>query len=808
MSVKKWSYCIFICVLFVINSNAQHTICGKLKEKNSNISIPFALIFIEETNIHTKTDENGKFCIENLKNGTYPLVVSYNGYATIKKNITIKGKNVHESFDLEPIETTLNEVEVEFKREKTFGMAHMRDVEGFGIYSGKKSELILVDDITANTAGNNARQVFSKIAGLNIWESDGAGLQLSIGARGLNPSRTSAFNTRINGYDLSADAIGYPESYYTPPVDALESIQVIRGAASLQYGTQFGGLLNFITRKPVKNKKIELSSKQTIGSYGFFNSFNSISGINKKISYYSYIQYKKGNGWRENSNFDMKSGFLSMYYQPSKIMKIGLELTSMHYLAQQAGGLTDKMFEQNPQQSIRDRNWFDVTWNLAAITFDYNISEKTKINSKMYSLLATRKALGFLGNINRIDPLENRDLLADKYQNFGNETRLIHRYNLFKQTSNFLVGIRLYQGHLERKQGAANDSYNPDFYFIKDDETQNSSFVFPSRNFSFFMENIFRLSDKLSVTPGVRFEHISTHSDGFYTVNTTDLVGQIIESRTVQETMNRKRQFMLMGIGFSYAHHSGREIYANFSQNYRAITFNDLRVVNPNLKVDENLKDENGFNADLGTRGSWKNTIMYDVTFFYLSYNNRIGLVQQVDENTYRAYRLRTNVADARTVGVESFFECDIVNLLSKKENKFGFAVFSNLTYLTSNYLHSDESAFEGKKVELVPDFLARFGATIKSEKFSLTYNFSYTSEHFTDATNAEFTPNAVNGLVYAYYIMDISARYTFKKLTVDAGCNNLTNNLYFTRRADGYPGPGIIPSDGRTFYVTLGIKL
>ena len=105
------------------------------------------------------------------------------------------------------------------------------------------AQQIKVDDVDANTATNNGRQVYNKIAGLNIWESDGAGIQLGIGGRGLNPSRTSNFNTRQNGYDISADALGYPESYYTPIIDAVDRIQVIRGAASLQFGTQLMVLL-------------------------------------------------------------------------------------------------------------------------------------------------------------------------------------------------------------------------------------------------------------------------------------------------------------------------------------------------------------------------------------------------------------------------------------------------------------------------------------------------------------------------------------------------------------------------------------
>jgi Fe(3+) dicitrate transport protein len=39
-------------------------------------------------------------------------------------------------------------------------------------------------------------------------------------------------------------------------------------------------------------------------------------------------------------------------------------------------------------------------------------------------------------------------------------------------------------------------------------------------------------------------------------------------------------------------------------------------------------------------------------------------------------------------------------------------------------------------------------------------------------------------------------------------GVNNIADRAYFTRRATGYPGPGIIPSEGRSFYVTLSLTL
>src|SRR5690606_33655071 len=101
----------------------------------------------------------------------------------------------------------LNEVEITEKQTSNFG--HLNQVDGMKITAGKKSEVINVKTLNVNKATNNTRQVFAKVGGLNIFENDGSGLQLSIGGRGLDPNRTSNFNTRQNGYDISADVLGY-----------------------------------------------------------------------------------------------------------------------------------------------------------------------------------------------------------------------------------------------------------------------------------------------------------------------------------------------------------------------------------------------------------------------------------------------------------------------------------------------------------------------------------------------------------------------------------------------------------------------
>ena len=171
----------------------------------------------------------------------------------------------------------LNEVVLNAQKKKVFNLNRLSDYQDTSIYAGKKTEVIQVAQIPANIASNNARQIYAQISGLNIYQNDDAGLQLNIGGRGLNPNRTANFNTRQNNYDISADALGYPESYYTPPPEGLEEIQILRGAASLQYGTQFGGLINFKIKEPKPKDKFELITRNTAGSNNLFTNFTSIS---------------------------------------------------------------------------------------------------------------------------------------------------------------------------------------------------------------------------------------------------------------------------------------------------------------------------------------------------------------------------------------------------------------------------------------------------------------------------------------------------------------------------------------------------
>ena len=733
---------------------------------------------------------------------TFTYLFLFFGVHLVAQNDTVKIDSTKIKNKVE-----LQEVTVTAEKDNTFGISRLNNVEGTTIYAGKKTEAIYLNYLNANLASNNSRQIFAKVAGINIFENDGAGSSIGIGGRGLNPNRISNFNTRQNGYDISADALGYPESYYVPPSEAIERIEILRGAASLQFGTQFGGMINYKFNDP-SPKKIALHSRQTLGSFNFFNSFNQLSGTVKKITYSTFYDYKHYTGWRPNAELNSHTAFFQLGYHVNERIFIKAEYTHLNYLNQQPGGLTDKQFLKDATQSNRTRNWFKVNWNLYNINTDFKLNDRTRINVLVFGVYAGRDAIGTLERTDRQeDTSKNRNLLSDVYNNFAAEIRLLRRYTFLKKQSNFLIGVRAYKGITTRQQGEADKTNKPNFIFLNPDNLENSSYQFPSTNFAAFSENIFQLTSKWNITPGIRWEYIQTNSNGYYRLLNKDLAGNILLDKKIEDSRSSTRSFVLLGIGSQYKITKGIELYANFSQNYRSINFNDMRVVNPNFQVDPNLKDESGFTADGGVRGAIKNLLYFDVSGFLLKYNNRIGTVLKVDSSTYQIVRYRTNVSDSKNIGIEAFAELDWLKLF-RKNTKHKLSTFVNSSFIDAIYVSSQQNGFNNKKVEYVPKFIIRTGITYGYKKFGITCQYAYTGEQFSDATNAKSTPSAIYGVIPAYSVVDLSVNYIYKFIGINAGINNVLNAAYFTRRAEGYPGPGIIPSDPFNVYTTLIIKL
>ena len=680
----------------------------------------------------------------------------------------------------------------------------MPEIVGTNIYAGKKSTLIVLDNVQGNVANNTMRQVLAKVPGIHIWESDPSGIQIGISARGLSPNRSWEFNVRQNGYDIAADPFGYPEAYYNPQLQAVQRIEIVRGQGSLQYGPQFGGLVNYILRNGSEiNKPIEFETQQTIGSNALFNSYNAIGGKTGKVHYYSFLDHRNGNGWRDNSRFSTNAGFGTITYFFNPKFSLTAEVMRSHIRSQQPGGLTDAQLEQDAQQSFRSRNWFDITWTTPALIANYQINEKARWNTKLFVTIGDRNSVGFMQSITTKDSINaatldynNRVVNLDQYRNYGLESRIITDYALGKLHNTFSGGIRIYTGTTYRRadgKGTTGTKYDVSVIgsYPRDIE-------FDSKNAAAFVENIFRINDKFLIIPGLRYEWLEGEASGRngYTSGGAEILLQNIK---------RSRSFLLVGIGSEYHITKSTEIYANFTQAYRPIQFANLQAPPTTDVVDPNLKDAKGYNIDLGYRGRIRSFMQFDLSGFYLQYDNRVGAITP----TGASYRLITNVGASTSKGFEGYAEFNAVKAFTNNSNS-DLIIFGSYGYTDAKYSgdHKD-AATKGKKVENAPTSIFRGGISAGYKGFLLTGQLSYVGETFSDANNTILpTANGQTGLIPSYTVTDLTATYKISStMNIKAGVNNLFDTRYFTRRAGGYPGPGVLPADGRNLFMSIAAK-
>ena len=681
------------------------------------------------------------------------------------------------------------------------GVGHLLEMKDGIIYAGKKTEIIVVDSLDANKAINNTRQILGRIPGLNIVETESSGFTANgIATRGLNPTQSIEMNTRQNGYNISADVYGYNEAYYIPPMEAVKRIEMVRGASSLQFGAQFGGLVNYVTEDAPKDKPFQFITAQTVGSFGMYNSFNSVGGNYKKISYYGFIQYRNMDGNRQNSQQWQLSGFGKIQYTVSPKLNIGVEYSLLRNKIHMPGGLSDSLFYANPTTSIRARNWLKSPWNIISNYISFNPNANTTFSLKTTYLFSNRSLVwrnedGGANALDDIDPATNqyvpREVESEDMHSIASEARISANYTLGKNKSTLAGGIRFTHAWFKRL-GGGEGTTNSDFD-LSITGNWEYAFDFTTTNIAPFVENIFRIGNKFTITPGIRFEYLKSTANGY----------AIDDIYKITTDKSKNRYFLLSGIGLEYKPTYNSSMYGNISQAYRPVDYNQQQPFGVTSKIDPNLKDAYGFNADLGYRITIKNYLNIDVSLFYLAYNDRIGEVVKTDPITGLDYGYRTNIANSVHKGVEAYIEFNILKYLNQ-QSKQGLSIFNSFAFINARYTSGE---FKGNRVEAAAKEIERAGVIFSNKMFSSTFQINYIGDAFGDAANLKVSDNPIAGYIPAYTVLDFSATYKMGNYSIKCGVNNLSNKSYFTRRTDEYPGPGIIPAVGRSLYVGFTAK-
>ncbi len=676
-------------------------------------------------------------------------------------------------------------------------IGHLPAIQQNAIFAGKKTEVIVMDSLRANVAQDVERQILGRIPGAHFSETEGAGFPSNgVAFRGLDPTQSVEMNVRQNGVNIAADLFGYPETYYTPPSEALERIDVVRGAASLAFGPQFGGVIDYVIRDGQPNTAPRFTSALSGGSFGLVNSFNTVAGGTDKWTYYGFVHGRREDGWRPNSDFRQLAAFGRVTYRPSSRLTISGEYTVFRNRIHMAGGLDDSAFVADPRASFRSRNWLSSPWNVAALRAQYDFSRSVRFENTLSYVdgsraLVWRNEDGGPGSPDVIDPETGqqipREVENETFKTLTLESRLRVDHALDAHRATLSTGIRLSNVSARRFEGGTG-SVGDNFDLNLTEGTWETALRLGTSNVAGFAEELIHLTDRLSVVPGIRLESVRSTISGY--------------SDATASFTPRSYAYPLAGVGVSYITGLSTELYANVSQAYRPILYSSFTPFGSIARISPDLHSSRGGNADLGWRGTAGDVFKFDVGAFYLWYGDRIGTRTGTDASG--EFVEVGNIGSSEHRGVESYLELDPFPLLGLPTRAGSLDLFSSFGFVDARYVTGE---FKGNRVEGAPRVLSRFGATYAVGRFSNTLQVSQTSESFGDANNSvQPTEDAAGGLIPAYTVLDWSFALRLagdRQLTF--GINNLTDRRYFTKRTPEYPGPGILPGMGRSLY--LGVR-
>jgi Fe(3+) dicitrate transport protein len=392
----------------------------------------------------------------------------------------------------------------------------------------------------------------------------------------------------------------------------------------------------------------------------------------------------------------------------------------------------------------------------------------------------------------------HRQVDIDRFNSYTTELRLLQHYRTGQQQHALTAGIQYMNNDLHRTQQGKGTT-GSDFDLSLVNPVWGRDLHFKTTNLAMFAENRFALGKGLTVTAGARIE-----------TGRTDMSGQIQYYPAHKIPLSIQHRFPLLGAGIQYKVNEQVQFYGGWSQSYRPMIFKDLVSASLYEQVDPDIKDAHGYNAEIGFKGSWS-ILKWDVTAFLLREKNRFGTLAQTDAaNNLVTYR--TNIGDSRTKGLEMLIEANWRLNRNTALTLFTATSFMQARYLKATVKNGGSNVdVTGNKVESAPDFITRNGATIHTPMLSVSLLHSYVSSTFADALNTVTPPPATGavGLVPAYGLLDLNSTVRIsKKLSCKINVNNLLNKQYFTKRPLFYPGPGIWPSEGRNWSVSLAIKL
>lgn len=643
-------------------------------------------------------------------------------------------------------------------------------VEGAKIYAGKKATSLNLQAIPEVQA-NNYSQAFAMTPGLLTAEESTP--LVSLGYRGIgSPDRAQYMMMLQDGIPIAADPQGYPEAYWTPPLESTQRIDFVRGGASLLYGPQPAGAINYVSLMPRTDRLFGLHSKHIFGSNNLYSTFNAIDGTAGKWSWFGWFNYRSGDGFRKaNSDFEVIAGRLKLIYQQATDTRWIFSLDAGSDRHGEPGGLTAAAYTADRNQTIRQFDRFNLYRVVASAELQHKISDKTELSVKTwagaYDRWSRRQTGGFGTVTAPTDAIQHQ-----QFYNWGIEPRIRHDYELWGGNHSIAAGMQFYMCHSPRKD-ANGTSPTDDIGTLATDAQRDVIYG------SFFVENKFTFG-RLTVTPGFRMELINQ-----------DVTVRNIGVATTQRDNSKFDKQPLFGLGLSYDLGNETALYANVSQSYRATTFGQSLIPAAGGTASD-VAPSQGWSYELGLRGNPKPWFTYDTSFFLIDLDDKLGTAGVNIQSVGRSINYGWDGA----VQLDVIGAMDAFNGTHRGDFLGAFNLYGNISLLEARLTGSTNN---GGTPMFAPPYMIRTGAIYKRKSgLKIAFLGTLMARHnASDNADDRFD-------IPAYTTWDLTGEIPItKNFTVLGGLNNVFDKRYYSLVTSS----GIIPAYGRNFYIGGSFK-
>lgn len=635
---------------------------------------------------------------------------------------------------------------------------------GSGLQNSVKSfagaRTVVKKEEIEQTGAASIGDVMRRIPGVQSTEnsgSAGSAISLNIGVRGLTGRYSPRSTVLLDGIPLAVAPYGQPQLSFAPvSLNNIESVDVVRGGGAVRYGPQnVGGIINFNTRSiPATDT---LSGDATVR----YNDFSEGGGHNTQYSLFLGRELDNGLGlallysgldgseWRANS--DEKVNDLAVKFrQPlgGKAEVYG-KLSYYDVTSRTPGGLTPAQYDADPFQNTRPTDYWSGVRKGIDLGYLNPLSATQEAEVRLYYNESSRASVLISGD---------RTLLTHQPRNYrvlGVEPRYTQRLAFGSVAHDVTVGYRFV-----RERGDDN-SFTENF--PSGGANPTTSFENETDAHAVYVDDRIAIGN-WRITPGVRFEHIST--------TRIDGAGKTFD------TDNNKA---LPSVNVAWLVTSEWTLFSNYNTSFgpvQNIQLNSQTATNP-------LKPEVAKTFELGTR--WKSaTLSAELTAFRLRFDNQIQQVPLLTPATF------ANAGATKHDGIETAIDYNF-----DKSGAFaGLNLFANYTR-TRALQDSGDTA--GKEVPFYSRDTDTVGARYVLGAWAFNLSSTHQTSQFSDNANTWNepvvitpdgpVPSAASGLVPGYRLWNAQVGWklpTATAIDVQLGINNLADKRYYTRNVDG----------------------